>query len=104
MCYLALIGFRGDTRIKSSVALVGSGVLAQILRVYRIMRDHRFIKKITHPMMGFKAFYSAAATISGIETAHRIRKGQLSKGNIPAYQQLLALAGSFCPKTVRLTF
>jgi putative transposase len=44
-------------------------------------------------MMGFKAFYSAAATISGIETAHRIRKWQLSKGNIPAYQQLLALAG-----------
>lgn len=33
-------------------------------------QDHRFIKRITRPMMGFKAFHSAAATISGIETAH----------------------------------
>ena len=27
-------------------------------------------------MMGFKEFHSAEATISGIETAHMIRKGQ----------------------------
>lgn len=58
-----------------------------------IEQDHRFIKKITNPMMGFEAFYSAEATISGIKTAHVIRKGLLSKDNIPAYQQLLALAG-----------
>jgi hypothetical protein len=30
-------------------------------------------------MMGFKAFHSAQATIAGIETAHMIRKGQLSE-------------------------
>ena len=40
-----------------------------------IEQDHRFIKKITKPMMGFKAFHSAKATIDGIETAHMIRKG-----------------------------
>jgi putative transposase len=28
-----------------------------------IEQDHRFIKKITKPMMGFKAFHSAQATI-----------------------------------------
>ena len=44
-------------------------------------------------MMGFNAFYSAKATIAGIETAHMIRKGQLSDENIPAYQQFMALAG-----------
>jgi putative transposase len=44
-------------------------------------------------MMGFKAFYSAQATIDGIETAHMIRKGQLSEENIPAYKQFMALAG-----------
>jgi putative transposase len=37
-------------------------------------------------MMGFKAFHSAQATIAGIETAHMIRKGQLSEENIPAYK------------------
>jgi putative transposase len=58
-----------------------------------IEQDHRFIKKITKPMMGFKAFYSARATIEGIETAHMIRKGQLTEESIPAYQQFLALAG-----------
>ena len=58
-----------------------------------IEQDHRFIKKITKPMMGFKAFHSAQATIEGIETAHMIRKGQLSEENIPAYKQFMALAG-----------
>jgi putative transposase len=56
-------------------------------------QDHRFIKKITRPMMGFKAFHSAKATLDGIETAHMIRKGQLTDENIPAYQQFIALAG-----------
>jgi hypothetical protein len=63
-----------------------------------IEQDHRFIKKITKPMMGFKAFHSAQATIDGIQTAHMIRKWQLSEENIPAYKQFLALAGKFCPQ------
>jgi len=58
-----------------------------------VEQDHRFIKKITKPMMDFKAFHSAKATIDGIETAHMIRKGQLSDENIPAYKQFMALAG-----------
>jgi putative transposase len=58
-----------------------------------IEQDHRFIKKITKPMMGFKAFHSARATLDGIETAHMIRKKQLSKDNIPTYKQFMALAG-----------
>jgi putative transposase len=40
-----------------------------------------------------KACHSAKATIDGIETAHMIRKGQLSDENIPAYKQFMALAG-----------
>lgn len=58
-----------------------------------VEQDHRFIKKITTPMMGFKAFHSAKATIAAIEIAQMIRKGQLSEENIPAYQQFMALAG-----------
>jgi len=59
----------------------------------QIEQDHRFIKKITKPMMGFNAFHSAKATLDGIETAHMIRKGQLTDENIPAYKQFMALAG-----------
>jgi hypothetical protein len=44
-------------------------------------------------LLGFKAFHSAQATIAGIETAHMIRKGQLSEENIPVYKQFMALAG-----------
>lgn len=58
-----------------------------------VEQDHRFIKKITKPMMGFKAFHSAKATIDGIETAHMIRKKQLPGKNLPAYKQFMALAG-----------
>ncbi|MBU3032373.1 IS6 family transposase [Paracoccus marinaquae] len=58
-----------------------------------IEQDHRFIKRMTRPMLGFKAFHSAAATLAGIETAHMIRKGQLSTGGKTAFQQFVALAG-----------
>jgi putative transposase len=57
-----------------------------------IEQDHRFIKKITQPMMGFKAFHSARATLDGIEAAHIIWKGQLTDKSIPAYQPFMALA------------
>jgi putative transposase len=36
---------------------------------------------------------SAQATIAGIETAHMIRKRQLSEENMHAYKQFMALAG-----------
>ena len=54
-------------------------------------QDHRFIKRITGPMMGFKAFHSAAATIAGIETAHMIRKGQIQANGTNALQVFAAL-------------
>jgi putative transposase len=49
-----------------------------------VEQEYRFIKKITKPMMGFNALYSAKVTIAGIETSHMIRKEQLSEENIPA--------------------
>ena len=77
--------------------LVGWVYLIEILQVKylnnRVEQDHRFIKKLTNPMLGFKAFHSAQATLAGIETAHMIRKGQLSQTGIPAYRQFMALAG-----------
>jgi transposase-like protein len=83
-------------RLNLLLILAGFATLIDICQVKYlnniIEQDHRFIKKITKPMMEFKAFYSAQATIAGIETAHMIRKGQLSEENIPAYKQFIALA------------
>ena len=42
-----------------------------------VEQDHRFIKKITNPMLGFKNFKSACYVISGIETFHMLRKNQV---------------------------
>jgi len=55
-------------------------------------QDHRFIKRITAPMMGFKAFHSAAATIAGIEAVHMIRKGQIAANGASAFQIFAELA------------
>jgi putative transposase len=41
-----------------------------------IEQDHRGIKRMTNPMMGFKAFHSAEATLAGIELYRILRKGQ----------------------------
>lgn len=59
-------------------------------------QDHRFIKRITGPMMGFKAFHSTAATIAGIEAAHMIRKGRIAANGATALQTLAALAAKVC--------
>jgi len=42
-----------------------------------VEQDHRAIKRVTRPMLGFKSFWSARIVIAGIETMHMIRKGQL---------------------------
>jgi len=42
----------------------------------RIEQDHRRIKRRVRPMMGFKAFSSAAITLAGIEMVHMMRKRQ----------------------------
>jgi len=58
-----------------------------------IEQDHRFIKNITRPMKGFKAFHSASATLQGIEVAHMIRKRQFAHTELTPFQQFAALAG-----------
>ena len=42
-----------------------------------VEQDHRAIKRMTRPTLGFKSFWSAAITLAGIEIMHMIRKGQL---------------------------
>jgi transposase-like protein len=42
-----------------------------------VEQDHRGIKRIPRPMLGFKAFDAAQATLVGIELMHMIKKRQL---------------------------
>jgi transposase-like protein len=42
-----------------------------------IEQDHRGIKRVTRPMLGFKSFEAAQDTLVGIELMHMIKKRQL---------------------------
>ena len=42
-----------------------------------VEQDHRAVKRITRPMLGFKTFRCARILITGIEVMHMISKGQL---------------------------
>ena len=46
-----------------------------------VEQDHRFIKKRTKPMLGFKNFHSAKITITGIENIRIIQKKQIVGAN-----------------------
>jgi putative transposase len=54
-----------------------------------VEQDHRAIKRMTRPMLGFKSWRSARILLASIETMHIIRKRQLdrcSTGAPPAEQ------------------
>lgn len=58
-----------------------------------VEQDHRFIKRITKPMMGFKSFESAQATLAGIELHHMLRKNQHKNSETTSvFKQFYALA------------
>jgi hypothetical protein len=42
-----------------------------------VEQDHRAIKRVARPALGFKSFRSAAATLAGVELMHMLRNGQL---------------------------
>ena len=81
-----------NTRLK----FTGDGSIIKIIQSKHlnnlVEQDHRFIKKITRPMMGFKAFHSAQSTIAGIEVAHMIRKKQIVSNHKTGFQIFAALA------------
>jgi transposase-like protein len=64
----------------------------------RIEQDHRRIKRRVRPMLGFKSFKSAVATLSGIEMIHMLRKRQLQDAyaaNPSISNQVESLAAAF---------
>jgi transposase-like protein len=46
-----------------------------------VEQDHRAIKRLVRPMLGFKTFDSARCTLRGIELMHMIKKGQMIPGD-----------------------
>ena len=58
-------------------------------------QDHRAVKRVTRPMLGFKSFDAAQSTLAGIELMHMLRKRQLEdkvEQGLTAAEQFYALA------------
>jgi transposase-like protein len=61
----------------------------------RVEQDHRAIKRVVRPMLGFKSFRCARILLAGIEIMHMIKKGQLDRPErpvSPAASQFYSLA------------
>ncbi len=60
-----------------------------------VEQDHRGVKRVTRPMLGFKSFDAAQSTLTGIELMRMLRKGQLEGSEVDglsAAEQFYALA------------
>ncbi len=76
----AMETLKADEVIEQETELRQSKYLNNIVE-----QDHRNIKRIVKPMMGFKSFNSARRTLSGIEAMNMMRKRQVNgidKGDI----------------------
>lgn len=86
----------GIQAVNAILKFTGTGKIITIRQVKYlnniVEQDHRFIKRLIKPMMGFKAFYSAAATLAGIEVAHMIRKNQFENDNQSPFRTFAELA------------
>ena len=61
-----------------------------------VEQDHRAVKRVTRPMLGFKSFGAAQVTLAGIELMHMLKKQQLmvesGDEGLTVAQQFYALA------------
>jgi putative transposase len=59
-------------------------------------QDHRAVKRVTRPMLGFKSFDAAQSTLVGIELMHMLKKkqwlGEARDVGCTAAEQFYALA------------
>jgi IS6 family transposase len=85
---------------KAIADLKAAGVLSQHVELRQVKylnnlieQDHRFIKRLTKPGMGFFSFETAWRTLQGYEMMNMIRKGQIQgvdKGDVGGQAALVA--------------
>ncbi len=88
---------------KAMAELKAAGILPEQVELRQVKylnnlieQDHRFIKRLVKPGMGFFSFESAWRTLQGYEVMHMIRKGQMrgvEKGDILG--QMAFISGLF---------
>jgi putative transposase len=68
-----------EAAIKSYNEAHGTSIIIRQVKYLNNMveQDHRGVKRVTRPMLGFKSFEAAQDTLVGIELMHMIKKRQL---------------------------
>jgi putative transposase len=68
-----------EAAIKSYNAEHGTTIAIRKIKYLNniVEQDHRGVKRVTRPMLGFKSFTAAQDTLVGIELMHMIKKRQL---------------------------
>ncbi len=85
---------------KAMAELKAAGILAEQVELRQVKylnnlieQDHRFIKRLVKPGMGFFSVETAGRTLQGYEAMHMIRKGQMqgvNKGDITGQMTFIA--------------
>jgi len=84
----ALDELKADKELPQSVELRQNKYLNNLVE-----QDHRFIKRLTRPGMGFHSFNTARRTLRGFETMNMFRKGQVvgvKKGDVKARTEFVS--------------
>ena len=65
--------------IRSYNEAYGTAILIRQVKYLNniVEQDHRAVKRITRPLLGFKAFDAAQGTLAGVELMHMIKKKQM---------------------------
>ncbi len=68
-----------EAAIKSYNAEYGTAIEIRKIKYLNniVEQDHRAVKRVTRPMLGFKSFDAAQLTLVGVELMHMIKKRQL---------------------------
>jgi putative transposase len=64
--------------IRSYNAEHGTAIVIRQVRYRKsiLEQDHRTVKRLTRPMLGFKSFEAAQCTLAGMELMHMLKRGQ----------------------------
>jgi len=67
-----------EAAIKSYNGEYGTHIIIRQVKYFNniVEQDHRGVKRVTRPMLGFKSFEAAQDTLVGIELMHMIKKRQ----------------------------
>src|SRR4051794_30038258 len=67
----------------------------------RVEQDHRRVKRLTRPMLGFQGFWTAKRTLAGVEALAMLAKGQVRavpRGDMPAQRAFVQQTSALWPE------